>query len=147
MHKIIFYRDKNNREPVLAYRKKHPPERLSKPSETGQIIKKGTAPMNDLILSPQGQSWDDVKKDLFTEQERAESAVRVGLMVELTKARNEQGLTQKRLEELSGVAQPVIARMESGVTSPQLETVLRVLSALGKTLYIGDLNEINRERV
>jgi hypothetical protein len=29
--------------------------------------------------------------------------------------------------------------MESGVTSPQLDTVLRVLAPLGKTLYVGDL--------
>jgi hypothetical protein len=29
--------------------------------------------------------------------------------------------------------------MERGSTSPQLETVLKVLAPLGKTLYIGDL--------
>ena len=43
------------------------------------------------------------------------------------------------LEELSGVRQPVIARMENGSTSPQLDTVLEVLAPLGKTLYVGDL--------
>ena len=83
--------------------------------------------------------WDDLRKDLLTPAERAASAVRVGLMVELTKARAERGLTQRGLEELSGVKQPVIARMENGSTSPQLETVLKVLAPLGKTLYIGDL--------
>ena len=42
---------------------------------------------------------------------------------------------------LSGVKQPVISRMEVYVTSPQLDTVLKVLAPLGKTLYVGDLNQ------
>ncbi|MEG1603452.1 MAG: helix-turn-helix transcriptional regulator [Cloacibacillus sp.] len=49
------------------------------------------------------------------------------------------GISQKRLEALSGVKQPVITRMEKGYTSPQLDTVLKVLAPLGKTLYIGDI--------
>jgi predicted transcriptional regulator len=42
------------------------------------------------------------------------------------------------------VRQPVIARMEKGGTSPQLDTVLKILWALGKTLYIGDLSAAKR---
>jgi len=90
-------------------------------------------------ISPKGRLWNDVESELFTPEERAASAVRVAIMVELTKARNERGLSQRGLEELSGVKQPVIARMENGSTSPQLDTVLKVLAPLGKTLYIGDL--------
>ena len=52
-----------------------------------------------------------------------------------------RGISQRKLEELSGVKQPVIARMENGTNSPQLDTVLKVLAALGKTLYIGDLQK------
>ena len=37
---------------------------------------------------------------------------------------------------MSGVKQPVIARMEKGSTSPQIDTVLKVLAALGKTLAV-----------
>jgi hypothetical protein len=48
----------------------------------------------------------------------------------------EKGLSQKKLEELSGVRQPIIARMEKGSTSPHLETVLKELAPLGKTLAI-----------
>ena len=32
--------------------------------------------------------------------------------------------------------QAVIARMENGITDPQLDTVLKVLAALGKTLAV-----------
>ena len=62
--------------------------------------------------------------------------IRVALIGELIKARQEKGISQKKLEELSGVKQPVIARMERGATSPQLDTILKVLAPLGKTLAI-----------
>jgi len=84
-------------------------------------------------------SWDDLENELFTPEEIAASDLRVAMMIELVRARKERGLSQRGLEELSGVKQPVIARMENGSTSPQLDTVLKVLAPLGKTLYIGDL--------
>ena len=66
----------------------------------------------------------------------------MALIGELVKARKERGLSQKQLEELTGVKQPVIARMENGSTTPNLSTILKVLAPLGKTLYIGDLKEV-----
>lgn len=77
---------------------------------------------------------------LLTPEEILESDLRVALIGELIKARQEKGLSQKKLEELSGVKQPVIARMEKGQTSPQLDTILKVLAPLGKTLAIVQLN-------
>jgi len=79
--------------------------------------------------------------NFLTPEERAASDLRVAMMVELTNARTEKGISQKKLEALSGVKQPVIARMEKGHTSPQIDTVLKVLAPLGKTLYIGDLHK------
>jgi len=35
----------------------------------------------------------------------------------------------------------------SGETSPQLDTVLRVLAPLGKTLYVGDITETKARAV
>ena len=77
---------------------------------------------------------------LLTAEEILESDLRVALIGELIKARQEKGFSQKKLEELSGVKQPVIARMEKGQTSPQLDTILKVLAPLGKTLAIVPLN-------
>lgn len=87
-----------------------------------------------------GRSWEEVRAELFTPEEIAESDLRVALIGELIKARQEKGLSQKNLEELSGVKQPIIARMEKGITSPQLDTILKVLAPLGKTLAIVPLN-------
>ncbi|MBQ8509608.1 MAG: helix-turn-helix transcriptional regulator [Clostridia bacterium] len=86
-----------------------------------------------------GHSWEEVRGELFTPEEIAESDLRVALIGELIKARQERGLSQRELGELSGVKQPIIARMENGTTSPNLSTILKVLAPLGKTLYIGDL--------
>lgn len=73
---------------------------------------------------------------LLTPEEIAESNLRVALIGEIINARTEKGISQKKLEELSGVKQPIIARMERGATSPQLDTVLKVLAPLGKTLAV-----------
>jgi len=98
--------------------------------------------MNDYKDNPAiGQSWEEVEKELFTPEEIAASDLRVALIGELIKARNERGISQKKLEEMSGVKQPVIARMERGITSPQLDTVLKVLNSLGKTLAIVPLEQ------
>ena len=95
--------------------------------------------MSEKYISPIGHSWDEVERRIFTPEEIAASDLRVAMMIEIANARAERGISQKKLEALSGVRQPVIARMEKGNTSPQLDTVLKVLAPLGKTLYIGDL--------
>ena len=41
-----------------------------------------------------GRTWADVRKELFTKEEIAESDLRVALIGELIKARKEQGITQ-----------------------------------------------------
>ena len=83
-----------------------------------------------------GDSWEDVKKELFTPEEIVEIETNAALMSELIEARHKQGISQKRLEELSGVSQPVIARMEKGTTSPQVNTLIKVLRPLGLTVKI-----------
>lgn len=83
-----------------------------------------------------GHSWEEVRAELFTPEEIAASDLRVAVIGEIIKARNERGISQKKLEEMSGVKQPVIARMETGSTSPQLDTVLKILFSLGKTLAV-----------
>lgn len=88
-----------------------------------------------------GSSWEELEKELFTPEEIAASDLRVALISEMIKARQGQGLTQRDLEKLSGIAQPVIARMEKGTTSPSLDTVLKFLVPLGMTLKIAPIAE------
>ena len=82
------------------------------------------------------RKWSDVRKELYTEEEIRESDFRVAIIGELINARNENKISQKELEELSGVKQPVISRIEAGETNPQVSTLLKLLAPLGKTLAI-----------
>ena len=80
-----------------------------------------------------GGTWEELEQELLdkgylTQEEIISSDLRVAIIGELIKARQEKGISQKKLEELSGVKQPIIARMEKGTTSPQLDTVLKVLT-------------------
>ena len=89
-----------------------------------------------------GSKWDDVRKEIFTPEKIAESDLRVSLIGELIKARQQKGLSQKKLEEMSGVKQPIIARLEKGTTNPQIDTVLKILTPLGKTLKVVPLKQL-----
>ena len=54
----------------------------------------------------------------------------------LIEKRKELGLTQKELADASNLTQSVIARMESKKAVPQLDTLLKVVDALGCDLEI-----------
>lgn len=91
---------------------------------------------NSKHTSSIGDNWENYKNALLTAQERKEIDIKVQLITEILRARENQGLTQKQLEQASGVKQPIIARLEKGTTDPQLTTVLKILRPLGKTLAI-----------
>ena len=98
--------------------------------------------MNDEIRkygSPVGDDINEVFDRIFTKEEKSEIDIEVQLMEEMIIARKEKGLTQKDLGKLCGLPQSSIARIENGTYSPSISTVTRVLSALGKRLYVGNM--------
>ena len=60
-------------------------------------------------------------------------AVLIDQIIEL---RKESGMTQKELAKAANLAQPAIARMESTNATPQLDTLLKILAALGQKLEV-----------
>lgn len=60
------------------------------------------------------------------------------IMRELVKRRREMGISQRKLGEMTGVTRSAIARLETGQTSPTLETMMKILVPLGKTLIMTD---------
>ncbi len=96
--------------------------------------------MSEKIVSPVGSTWNELEKELYSPEERAASNLRVAIISEIIEARENEGITQKQLEAMSGVKQPIISRMEKGTTDPQLSTVLKILGSLGKTLQIVPLS-------
>lgn len=83
-----------------------------------------------------GTEWQDFRKEIFSPEELKESDLKVAILGELIEAREQKKISQKQLEELSGVKQPIIARMEKGKTNPRLDTILKILAPLGKTLAV-----------
>lgn len=84
----------------------------------------------------QDHELDMLNRGLITQEEVDASNARVAIMCELIDARNENKISQRKLEELTGVRQSTISDMEAGKSSPSIDTVLRVLAPLGKTLAV-----------
>lgn len=72
--------------------------------------------------------------------------LRIAIINELIRAREEQGISQKKLEELSGVKQPVIARIEKGKSIPNTDTLVKLLTPLGKKLVIVPLETVENTK-
>lgn len=53
----------------------------------------------------------------------------------IRRLRKERGITQKKLGELCGIAEPNIRKYESGKQNPKLETIEKIASALGVTAF------------
>ena len=60
---------------------------------------------------------------------------------ELIRNRKEMNISQKQLEVLSNVSQPIIARIERFQVDPQLSTIIKMLEAMGKKLVIEDIRK------
>ena len=107
------------------------------------ILSKGLIIMDN----PIGTSWKTYKETRMTGEERDALTLKTDIICEILESRQQKGLTQKQLEEASGVKQPIIARLENGMTDPQLTTVLKILRPLGKTLKIVPISEGTHNRV
>ena len=114
-------------------------------SQAVKQTKENLADLNERGADAVGGNVLEFMESILTPDEIAESELRVSIIGELIKARQEKGISQKKLEELSGVKQPVIARMEKGSTSPQLDTILKVLAPLRKTLAVVPLEIVSKQ--
>ena len=112
-------------------------------TEYKQAIEQAQENLKDLQERGEGaisaEDWEDLKSEIFTPAEIAESNLRASIISELIKARQERGISQYQLEELSGVKQSAIARLERGNINPTIETIQKLLAPLGKQLAVVSL--------
>ena len=89
------------------------------------------------------RTFDEMFNDdaYVTPEEREQINFEVALIGKMIEAREAKGLSQRELAELSGVKQPAIARMESMKSTPQIDTLIKVLIPLGYTLEIVPLKQ------
>jgi len=73
--------------------------------------------------------------------ERERINFEVSLIGKMIEAREEKGLSQRELAEISGLKQPAIARLESMKATPQIDTLFKVLHPLGYTIEIVPLGD------
>ena len=86
-------------------------------------------------------TWKDVRDNLdISKEDEHIIELEKELIRAMVRIREEKGLTQAQLAELCNVKQPVIARMESAVHSPQIDSLLKILAPLGYTLQIVPLS-------
>ena len=90
-------------------------------------------------------SWKDFRNGLsLTPEEEEIINLEKSLINAVVEAREQSGLTQKQLSELCGIKQPVIARLESAIHSPQINSILKILKPLGYTLAVVKEETVSR---
>ena len=88
------------------------------------------------------RNWDDIYSNFqsLSQEDRDEIELKVKIIGEIIDARKNARLTQRDLENLTGLKQTFIARLENNKTDPQLTTVLKILRPLGLTLDVVPLD-------
>lgn len=82
-------------------------------------------------------TWKKLREELnLSEEDEKVIELEKNLIKTLVEIREEKGITQTELAQMCNVRQPMIARLESSVHSPQVDSLLRVLVPLGYTLQI-----------
>lgn len=72
----------------------------------------------------------------LTQAEKDEIQLKISLVGKLIEAREQKGISQKQLAEMSGLKQPAIARLERMQVTPQIDTLFKLLKPLGYTIAI-----------
>ena len=89
-------------------------------------------------------NWKDLRNELeITPEEESIIELEKELIKTMVTIREKQGLSQAELAEKCNVKQPVIARMEKAVHSPQIDSLLKILVPLGYKLKIVPIKDQN----
>lgn len=80
---------------------------------------------------------EESKKSPDFSRHLAQARAEVRLAVAIAQLREQRGMSQRELSRQTGIKQPQIARLEKGDQLPRLDTLWRLLTALGARLEIG----------
>lgn len=87
-------------------------------------------------------TWEQVRESLNIAPEQEEEIKLELEIIEATiEARKKATLSQRDLSKKSGIKQPAIARIEKGVCSPKVSTLMKLLYPIGYTLKVVPLNK------
>ncbi len=87
-------------------------------------------------------NWKEFREELeLTPEEECVIELEKDLIRTMVQIRESQGLSQAELARKCNVKQPVIARMEKDVHSPQVDSLLKILVPLGYRLQIVPIDD------
>ena len=82
-------------------------------------------------------TWKELRNELnISKEDENIIELEKELIRAIVNIREEKGWTQLELAEKCNVKQPVISRLEKDIHSPRVDSLLRVLTAMGYTLKI-----------
>ncbi len=87
------------------------------------------------------RTWNDYKEHVkATDPEGKKTMEEVETLSAIVKAiieqRDAKGLSQRELAAMCGIPQSSVARIESFKTTPNLDTILKIMQPLGLTLTV-----------
>ncbi len=87
------------------------------------------------------RTWEDYKNhvkgiDNLSRKEIEEIEVLASIVSAIIDKRNEMGLSQRDLADLCGIPQSSVARIETFKTTPNIETLIKILQPLGLKLTV-----------
>ena len=91
------------------------------------------------------QTWKEFKEELkqidpIVKQDVEEAEMMAKLISSIIDRRNELGLSQRDLAKLCKIPQSTVARIEKLTVSPTVDTLFKILSPLGLTLTVSEIN-------
>ena len=92
------------------------------------------------------RTWDDYKNfiretDLEAGRDLDEIEENSRIISAMIRRRNELGLSQRELAAECGIPQSSVARIESFRTTPNLDTLLKIMQPLGLKLVVSQITE------
>ena len=75
----------------------------------------------------------------FETREKILSELEYNLVCDFLKLRKDNGLTQQEFADMSGTVRETIAKIETQVMSPQINTLIKILEPLGYTIKIAKI--------
>ena len=139
MFQIEFYRLPNGKQPIVEFLDGLDTKMRAKALHSISILEE----FGNQLREPHSKSMGDFRNYLDEQRKNPEFAAEYEAMRPeyeairaVIAARLESRMTQKELAEKTGIRQSNISRIESGVSSPTVETLARIASGLGKQLKI-----------
>lgn len=87
------------------------------------------------------EKWEEFENSLnITPEQEKEIKIEMEIIQATINARKNNKLSQEELSKKAGLKQSALARVEKGLHSPSINTLIKILTPLGYTLKVVPIN-------